>query len=76
MDIYPPIQNKYYRWYYNIIYNGKKRGLKKDLLNYHVEKHHIIPDCFYINSSRKSKTGWLDGNPNIPKNLVFHLISF
>jgi len=35
----------------------------------YTEKHHIIPASFYKNNKR-SKTGWLDGNPNDPTNLV------
>lgn len=69
MDIYAPIQNKYYRWYLSICKS-------KQLLNRHkknndgLNKHHIIPDSFYIESKRKSKNGWLEGNPDAPSNLV------
>ena len=72
-DPHPPIQNKYYKWYINICRSKQKeRGYftqskKPDNLT----KHHIIPDCFYINSKRKRRNRWLIGNPNTKINLVF-----
>lgn len=36
----------------------------------YYEKHHIIPECFYINRKRKGTTGWLEGNPDSKENLV------
>jgi hypothetical protein len=56
------INNKYTRWYYNIINYAKTRTL-----DVYTEKHHIIPKSFYID---KSKSGWLDGNSEISENKV------
>lgn len=42
MNIYFPIQNKYYQWYQNLVIKAKTR--KKDNTTYY-EKHHIIPKC-------------------------------
>lgn len=60
------IDNKYTKWYYNIINNGKtaRPELK-------TERHHIIPECFFKNRTRKGPAGWVDGNPNDPSNLTF-----
>lgn len=56
------IDNKYTRWYYNIVTNAKIR-----ISAGYIEKHHIIPKSFYIN---KSKTGWLTGNSEDLENKV------
>ena len=58
------LQNKYTSWYYQIIDNARHRSV--DDAEY-VETHHIIPKSFYTSIS---KTGWLDGNPDVPDNLV------
>ena len=34
------------------------------------EKHHIVPDCFYISRKRNGRAGHLDGNPDAKENLV------
>lgn len=65
-DPYPPIQNKYYKWYINIINTAKNRGNKRKNINYYVQCHHIIPKSFYIKNG-----GWLVGDPNTKINLVF-----
>lgn len=54
------IDNKYTRWYYNIIDRAKERTLEG-----YTEKHHIIPKSFYINNS---KTGWIEGNSEVLEN--------
>lgn len=56
------IDNKYTRWYYNIVTNAKSR-----IPTGYTEKHHIIPKSFYVG---KSKSGWLDGNSEILENKV------
>lgn len=56
------IDNKYTRWYYSIIQNSKKHPT-----NGYVELHHIVPKSFY---KTVSQTGWLDGNPDEPTNLI------
>jgi hypothetical protein len=37
------LQNKYTRWYYNIIQRAKSRTLPADV---YIEKHHVIPKSF------------------------------
>ena len=43
MNIYHPIQNKYYQWYQNLVTKAKNRTLDS---NVYQEKHHITPKCF------------------------------
>jgi hypothetical protein len=68
------IENKYTRWYYQIITNAQKQNrkkLKRDHPDYiHYENHHIIPECFFVNRVRKGPPGWLLDNPNEKENLV------
>ncbi len=64
------INNKFTTEYYSIIDNA----LKRKMCAAPAEKHHIIPDSFFI-QNRKFKvtgqsTGWLDGNPDDPSNVV------
>jgi hypothetical protein len=59
------IDNKYTKWYYSII----KKASDRVNIGY-TEKHHIIPECFYISRFRKGPIGWLEGNPNDAKNIV------
>jgi hypothetical protein len=42
----------------------------KDMIADYTEKHHIIPDCFFINRNRKGPKGHLEGNPDDPSNIV------
>jgi len=60
------INNKYTQWYYNIVNNAKARGIRK-----HHDKHHIIPESFYIERKRKGRKGWLPGDPDVAENLVW-----
>lgn len=61
------IENKYTKWYYSIISAAKSRiTVSED-----AENHHIVPESFYINRSRKGPVGWLDGNPESTDNKVF-----
>ena len=58
--------SKYLKWYISIIENAKNKITK----NY-TEKHHIVPDCFFIDKKRKSNVkGFLPGNPNLLDNIV------
>lgn len=58
--------NKYTRWYYQII----KSATNRECGGY-TEIHHIIPVCFYItNRSKGLRPGWLEGDPNTTNNLV------
>src|ERR1017187_2720602 len=65
----------YQKHYDTLIYRAKhedrKRYKKTDSRYIYYEKHHIVPDCFYINRIRKGPVGWLPGNPNSIGNLVF-----
>lgn len=61
------IENKYLKYYNNIITKAKSRNLED---NIYVELHHIIPDCFYITRNRKGPAGWLLGDSNLPSNKV------
>ena len=61
------IKNKYSKYYYSIVKRAKSRTLSPDT---YAETHHIIPECFFINRSRKGKPGWLEGNPESPNNKV------
>lgn len=60
------LQNKYTKWYYSITSRAQTRVSEAGII---LEKHHIIPESFFI-SSKRSKKGWIEGNPNDPKNLV------
>lgn len=57
------IDNKYTSIYYRIIERAKSRTLVG-----YKELHHIIPKSFYI---KKSKTGWINGDPEDINNKVF-----
>jgi hypothetical protein len=53
------IDNKYTRWYFDIIQNAQSRTLDSAI---YTEDHHIIPRSFFKDR--------LEGNPDIPENLV------
>lgn len=61
------INNKYYTVYYNIINVARQR----EIIPYPSEKHHIIPESFFIKRSRPGSGGWLLGDPEDPSNVVF-----
>lgn len=61
------ITNKYSKWYDQIINNAKIRTLPSEV---YVEKHHIIPECFFLNRARKGPPGLILGNPNDQNNIV------
>ena len=64
---HPFLINKYTNWYYSIIYQCTDRVLVHE----YTEKHHIIPDCFYVNNRSKGKNpGWIEGNSNSKHNIV------
>ena len=62
MSYLPP--SKYSRWYDCIISSARNRILDPGV---YTEKHHIVPKSFY---SCRSKTGWIDGDPDHHDNLV------
>lgn len=62
----PFILNKYTEWYYCIIFGAIQRTTST-----YTEKHHIIPDCFFINNRSKGlRPGWITGNSNDSSNIV------
>lgn len=61
------IDNKYTQWYYKIIDCARDRNL--DNCDY-VEKHHIIPESFYIERRRTGPKGRIEGDPDDPINIV------
>lgn len=64
----PFLVNKYTMWYYSIIENARQR--KRSELSY-SERHHIIPDCFFIiNRSNGKRPGWLSGKSHCKNNRV------
>jgi len=66
MDIYAPLQNKYYLWYCNLIYKFQLRNWNKKTPG--AIKHHIDPKSFYI---KYADDGWKTTNPDIKENLVY-----
>lgn len=60
------LDNKYARWYYNIIESAKNRLYIPD----GAENHHIIPESFFVTRSRKGPPGWLEGDPESSDNKV------
>lgn len=59
------LKNKYTKWYYAII--------DRAILRVNIEpneKHHIIPESFFIKRKRLGSIGWLEGNPNDFSNIV------
>jgi hypothetical protein len=59
------LQNKYTNWYYSIIDRAIIRGNIEP-----NEKHHIIPESFFIKRKRLGSIGWLEGNPDDISNIV------
>jgi len=61
------INNRYTTIYYKIIQNSIQQEISKD----GKERHHIIPESFFINRSRPGPKGWLTGDPEDSSNIVF-----
>lgn len=59
------IQNKYTQCYNLIVNRAKVRTLTS-----YVESHHVIPESFFINRTRKGPRGWVLGDPNDSSNIV------
>jgi hypothetical protein len=56
-------------------YSALIERAKNRIIDGYTEQHHIIPNCFFKNSSRRntkhsSFAGWLDGNRDDKSNLV------
>lgn len=59
------VNNKYTTYYYKIINHAQKRTLGDN-----GERHHIIPESFYMTRKRTGHIGWIDGNPDDLSNIV------
>jgi len=59
------LQNKYTRCYNLIVDRARLRTLTS-----YAESHHVIPESFFINRTRKGPRGWVLGNPNDSSNIV------
>jgi len=57
--------NKYKKWYNNICKRGQTR-----IANEYTERHHIVPESFYIIRKRKGPAGWLEGDSDTIKNIT------
>lgn len=68
------LQNKYTNWYCAIVERAMIRATtRKDAIRLlaYVEKHHIVPDSFFIERQRKGHKGWLSGASSHKENLVY-----
>jgi hypothetical protein len=61
------LSNKYTKWYNLIVANARLRNAVNQV---GFERHHIIPDSFFILRHRNGPAGWQEGNPDHPNNLV------
>ena len=60
--------SKYTKWYINIVTKSLIREKEQDSF---YEKHHIVPESFFISRSRKGSFGDIDGNSEDKKNFVY-----
>lgn len=60
-------QNKYFQIYILLMTTARVRFHP---VSKYLEKHHIVPDCFFVDRSRPGKPGWIQGDPNVPENIV------
>jgi hypothetical protein len=66
--------NKYTRWYINIIQTAILRANTRKEANellIKCESHHIVPECAFKIRKRKGPPGFLDGNSNEKENVAF-----
>jgi len=61
------IDNKYTTWYYSIISRAQARTLPTQS---GIEKHHIIPESFFVHRTRKGPPGWVNGDSENANNIV------
>lgn len=65
---------KYTKWYVNIIVRAISRASDKKKANQilgYCEKHHIVPESFFKNRSRKGPKGFLEGIPEHKDNYAY-----
>ena len=71
------IDDEYSKEYYAIISIAKNRAKTRNELlqlapNYIIEKHHIIPESFFLIRKRNPKNpGWIDGDADDATNIVY-----
>jgi len=70
------IDDEYSQEYFTIIQGAQLRASTRaqaaDLYqNCVIERHHVIPECFFKNRKRKGPPGWIEGNSEKPENIVF-----
>jgi hypothetical protein len=80
MNIYTQIisnlsfNNKYLKWYINIVLNANKRSCSRKgairILGY-CEEHHIVPESFFKERKRKGPKGFLLEESDHQDNLVY-----
>lgn len=68
--------NIYSQEYFQIIQNAQLRASSKSQAKQQcpddiIEKHHVIPECFFKNRKRKGPAGWVEGDPNHKDNIAF-----
>lgn len=68
-------QLKWKRHYDKLCERGQTRATTRQeaklVLETKVERHHIIPECWFVNRKRKGPKGWIEGDPDDLNNLVF-----
>lgn len=65
---HPFINNKYTFTYFRIVARASGRTKSTGVI---YERHHIIPESFFINRTRRGPSGTIPGNPNAHTNLVW-----
>lgn len=59
---------KYTRWYYALVQHRQKNPAPK---SQYRERHHIVPESFYIDRKREGSRGWLEGDADAKTNMVW-----
>lgn len=59
---------KYTRWYYTLVQHRQKNPAPK---SQYRERHHIVPESFYIDRKREGSRGWLEGDADAKTNMVW-----
>lgn len=59
------MKTKYETWYNRLCERGRNRATTE-----YTEKHHIIPESFFIIRKRNGPSGWVDGNSDDPSNIT------
>lgn len=59
------MKTKYENWYRQICERGQTRVTTE-----YTEKHHVIPESFFIVRKRNGPSGWVEGNSDDPNNIT------